>query len=206
MFDYDRNVLPNAHLARLEASVGRLDQAVRTTGMSVGYPAWNLLYYSLLCSLPPSTPPVVVETGTNHGGSTIVMAQALADAKTGGRVLTVDVDPAAVERARANVRQAGLTEYVSFHTGDSVGFLRRLDVEHVHFAFLDASHARDAVVAEFEAIHPFVSACSGKIYFDNTSNGGVASALADIRRRFGGNVVEFPACSWLPPGNALWQA
>lgn len=204
MFDYDRNRLPNAHLAALDAGTSDLEQAVAASGMSIGYPAWNLLYYALLCSLP-ATDAVVVETGTNNGVSTIVMAQALKDAGLAAVVRTIDLDGAVVESAKRNVAQAGLSDFVSFRVGDSVEFLRGLDTDHVDFAFLDASHERDMVLREFEAVVPLVTACGGKIYFDNTTSGGVARALAEVRRRFGGNLVEFRGCSWLPPGNAVWQ-
>src|SRR6266542_833803 len=101
-FDYDRNLLPNEYLAQLESRTGDLKEAVQTTGMSLGYPAWNLLYYSLLCSIPERDP-VVVETGTNRGFSSIVMAQALKDSGHPGIVRTVEFDPSLAEVARQNI-------------------------------------------------------------------------------------------------------
>jgi hypothetical protein len=56
--------------------------AVRT-GLSMGYPAWNLLYYTLLCSLPPD--PVVAEVGTNLGFSTIVLVPGIINNLPPGR-------------------------------------------------------------------------------------------------------------------------
>lgn len=206
MFDYERRLLPNPYLAELESASPDLQTAVRMTGVSIGYPAWNLLYYSLLCSLPPEDA-VVVETGTNQGFSTIVMAQALKDAGAGAVVSTIDIDPEVVARARENVQKAGLTEYVEFHVGDSLEFLTELVTrrDHVDFAFLDGNHEFRHVVKEFEIIHPKVAACRGKVYFDNTVSGGVADALRRIQATYGGSVVEFLNCSWSPPGNAIWQ-
>jgi predicted O-methyltransferase YrrM len=205
-FDYDRRLLVNAYLAEQDADSRDLRSAVARTGLSLGYPAWNLLYYTLLCSLPPSDP-VVVETGTNQGFSTIVMAQALIDAGAGGVVRTVDVDPAVVEAARANAERAGVAGRIRFHVGDSRDYLAGLagEVDHVDFAFLDGDHRAEAVVAEFERLLPLVTARGGKVYFDNTSRGGVARALERIRAAHGGNLIEFPNCSWAPPGNAIWQ-
>jgi predicted O-methyltransferase YrrM len=206
MFDYDRGLLANPYLAELETASPDLQIAVKLTGLSIGYPAWNLLYYCLLCSLPPQGG-LVVETGTNHGFSTIVMAQALKDAGAGGVVRTIDIDSEIVPRARENVQKAGLSEYVEFKVGDSLEFLRELvsAQDHLDFAFLDANHEFGHVVKEFEIIHPRVVACGGKVYFDNTSSGGVADALRHISRTYGGNLVSFPNCSWSPPGNAIWQ-
>lgn len=205
-FDYDRNLLPNRYLAELESASPNLETAVTLTGLSIGYPAWNLLYYCLLCSLPRGEA-VVVETGTNHGFSTIVMAQAMKDAGARGVVRTIDIDPSVVPRAMENVEKAGLTDYVDFKIGDSLAHLRDLvgDQDHVDFAFLDGNHERVHVVKEFEILYPKLAACGGKAYFDNTASGGVADALRQIRATHGGNVVEFRSCSWSPPGNAIWQ-
>jgi predicted O-methyltransferase YrrM len=205
ILDYDRRLLPNHYLAEVEEGVHDLASAAARTGGSVGYPAWNLLYYSLLSSLPAGRPAVVVETGTNLGFSTIVLAQALADGGHSGLVRTVEIDPATSEHARENVEHAGLSQFVKFAVGDSLAFLRGLDLDHVDFAFLDSDHQRGHVVQEFEILFPLVEPVRGKVYFDNTSAGGVAEALAEITGRFGGNLVEFAACSWLPPGNAIWQ-
>jgi predicted O-methyltransferase YrrM len=205
-FDYDRRLLVNPYLAEQEAASHDLRSAMARTGLSVGYPAWNLLYYTLLCSLPPSDP-VVVETGTNQGFSTIVLAQALADAGAGGVVRTVDIDPEVVELAKRHAAQAGVAERIRFEVGDSRDFLARLagEVDHVDFAFLDGDHRAEAVVAEFERLYPLVAACHGKVYFDNTGSGGVAEALRHIHATHGGNLIQFRNCSWAPPGNAIWQ-
>lgn len=204
-FAYDRRRLVNPYLAGFEAASRDLPSAVARTGLSIGYPAWNLLYYSLLCGLTCAEP-VVVETGTNHGFSTIVMAQALIDAG-GGVVRTVDADAALVAVARTHAARAGVAHRIRFSVGDSRAFLEglRAEVDRVDFAFLDADHRADRVLAEFALVHPLVAACGGTVYFDNTSAGGVAEALRRIRARYGGNVVTFANCSWAPPGNAIWQ-
>ena len=123
IFDYDRRLLPNSLLAEREAESRDLPSAVRNTGLSIGYPAWNLLYYSLLCSID-SEDPVIVETGTNLGYSTIVLAQALKDSKAHGVIRTVDINPIAVAQARQNAGRAGVAGVISFSVGDSLDFLR----------------------------------------------------------------------------------
>lgn len=205
-FGYDRRLLVNAYLAEMEAACHDLPSAVAATGLSIGYPAWNLLYFALLCGVARDGP-VVVETGTNHGFSTIVLAQALLDAGRGGVVHTVEADADAVAVARGHAARAGVADVVRFATGDSAAFLSRLggEVDGVDFAFLDADHSCEGVLAEFALVHPLVVAAGGKVYFDNSGGGGVARALRRIRSEFGGSVVEFANCSWSPPGNAIWS-
>ena len=59
MFAYDRRLLVNEYLAEQESATADLESAIARTGFSLGYPSWNLLYYTLLCSLPRSGSPVV---------------------------------------------------------------------------------------------------------------------------------------------------
>jgi predicted O-methyltransferase YrrM len=207
-FQYERRLLPNHRLAALEPETARWRQVMDQSGLSIGYPAWNLLYYVLLCGLSPAREsPVVVETGTNFGASTIVMAQALEDLGVGTVLETVERNPEAVEKARANVEAAGLTDRVRFHVGDSLEFLRDIAerVGRIDFIFLDDMHIVTHVIAELDIVVPMIEPVDGKIYFDNTELKGVAVALAELRRKFGGNLVQFPNCSWNPPGNAVWQ-
>jgi predicted O-methyltransferase YrrM len=204
-FDYDRSLLVNDVLRQAEEGVSSLREAMEHSGLSMGYPSWNLLYYTLLCSMPRRSP-VVIEAGTNRGFSTTVLAQAVTDGGRGGVVHTVDIDPDVVDVARETVARAGVDGPVVFHVGDSVDVLRSLAAAHDTFDFvlLDGSHDRDQVVEEFSIVHPRTAAHS-IVYFDNTASEGVAEALAHIRASYPGNLVQFPNCSWWPRGNVLWQ-
>ena len=51
IYNYRKTLLPNEYLASLEEGVTEIESAKEKTGLSVGYPGWNLLYYSLLCGL-----------------------------------------------------------------------------------------------------------------------------------------------------------
>ena len=221
-FDYDRGLLPNSHLRTLEpsnpapesqpaAEEAHYVEFVRwlgDSGMSMGCPAWNLLYYSIISSLlPRQHDPVVVETGTNRGLSTIVMAQALRDLGLDAVVETVDFDADMTETAKRHVTDAGLEDHVRFHTGDSIEFLAELAdrVAHLDFVFLDDAHDRDHVMRQMDIVCPKVVVRRGKIYFDNAGAGGVAEALPYLKRTYRGNLVEFANCSMSPSGNAIWQ-
>ncbi|MDP3920776.1 MAG: hypothetical protein Q8R76_08235 [Candidatus Omnitrophota bacterium] len=51
VFDYRHELLPNSYLSDQEKGVSSIEGAVKKTGLTIGYPSWNLLYYSLICSL-----------------------------------------------------------------------------------------------------------------------------------------------------------
>src|SRR5918911_4492513 len=96
-----------ATLERLEAEDAREREAglppaersravARTTGA--------FLY--AICA--PQTDCEVLEIGGSHGYSTIWLAAAVRI--LGGRVLSLELDPARAERARANVEEAGLSD------------------------------------------------------------------------------------------------
>jgi predicted O-methyltransferase YrrM len=208
-FDYDRRLLPNRRIAELEPpEVTTVEETKGRTDWSVGYPAWNLLYYSLYSSvLPEEEGAVVLETGTNRGISTIVMAQALADLGIRAVVETVELDPDLSADARSNVESAGLAERVRFHVGGALEFLSeaaaRLD--RFDFVLLDDDHSFEHVLKEIRIVCPKVAACGGKVYFDNAAWGDVERAIRMMQEEFGGNVIHFDNCSWRPPGNAIWQ-
>lgn len=93
IFDYDRSLLPSAHLAELETGVASLEEATPRSGYSIGYPGWTLIYNLVIASLDRALPAVIVETGTNWGSTTIVLAEALRAVGGNGRVTTFEIDP-----------------------------------------------------------------------------------------------------------------
>jgi predicted O-methyltransferase YrrM len=208
-FDYDRRLLPNPYVETLEpGDVTREEEIAGTTDWSIGYPAWNLLYYTLYTSILPELEDVVViETGTNRGISSIVMAQALEDLGVDAVLYTVEIDPELVAVARENVERAGLAHRVRFHTGDAIEFLSGMAERFDHFDFvvIDDLHTYDQVMEEVKIVCPKVEPRAGKVYFDNAAWGDVLGALVDMRKLFGGNVVHFDNCSYKPPGAAIWQ-
>lgn len=213
MFDYQRGLLPNRHLAALEQDVTCIDEARPKTGATIGYPGWGLLYYLLLSHLDRERTEIIVETGTNWGCTTIVLAQALVDAGSAGHVVTFEIDKANAEKARRNLAAAGLAERVELHVGDSRELLPKvLEKERgIRAAFLDASHLYDDVMREFQTVLPKL-AHDALVLFDNTyhiANEGedqrVNGALKAIQARHGGNLINHEFVSWYTPGLAVWQ-
>lgn len=208
LYGYSEGLLPNPYVAERERGSNDLDSARDRTGLSIGYPAWNLLYYVLLTHLDVrDRPALIVETGTNIGFSTIILAQALKDSGQDGIVHTIEIEPGLVDAARSHVQRAGLADLVRFHTGDSLSILRQLlvDEPHVDFAFLDGCHLFHHVRNEFALLFPKLVVCRGKVYFDNITSPEVSKAIRWIRAVYRGNYVEFMNCSWGACGQGVWQ-
>ncbi len=115
----------------------------------------------------------VLELGTLGAYSTIWMGRAL---PAGGRIVTLELDPAYAEVARENLRRAGLDEKVEIRVGpalDSLAELRSGGVEPFDAAFIDADKQRtpEYFLEALELVRP-----GGLIVADNVVRGG---ALAD---------------------------
>lgn len=212
-FDYSKSLLPNPLLAELEEGVSSIEQAVEKTGYTVGYPGWNLLYYILLSHLKPDEFNVILETGSNVGCSTIILAQALKDSNCQGRVYSVELLPENYQRAKNNLSEAKVLDYIDFRMGDSKEVLKNIqqEVSSIRVAFLDASHLFEDVFQEFELIYPLLQDDS-IVIFDNTyqiaephEDQRVFGALHKIKETYGGNLINFEFVSWFTPGVAIWQ-
>jgi predicted O-methyltransferase YrrM len=78
----------------------------------------------------------VLELGTSNGYSTMWLADAVQ--ATGGRVVSVELDPARTELARANLSGTGLGELVELRSEDAADALARSEDGEWEFVFLDA--------------------------------------------------------------------
>jgi predicted O-methyltransferase YrrM len=95
-------------------------------------PEGGRLLYALIRAARPAT---VVEFGTSFGISTIHLAAAVRDNGT-GRVLSTELNVAKVARARANLAEAGLSDWVTIFEGDALDTLAAVDGP-VGFVLLD---------------------------------------------------------------------
>ena len=212
-YDYDKALLPNSFLRKLEKGVRDIDAANKKTGKTIGYPGWCMIYYLLLCHLRPDRNNILVETGTNWGCSTIIMAQALSDSGCQGLIHTFEIDENAYEAAVSNLKKSRLGRFVNPVLGDSRTGLKKYlgDSETVRFAFLDGSHLQDDVMEEFSLVYPHLEP-DALVVFDNTyaiaeqhEDQRVNGALKKIRNEYGGNLINLEFVSWYTPGLAIWQ-
>lgn len=154
-----------------------------------------------------------METGTNWGLSTIVLAQALIDSGYKGHVHSIDINPEFIEKTKQNISKTNLSNYISLYCKDSALYLETLLEEiskPIRFAFLDRNHSTENVIFEFELISKYLHS-DGIIFFDNTSHSpdnprqGVYEALQYIKENHKGSLINFTNTSWYPPGQAIWQ-
>lgn len=213
MYGYNPDLLPNRHLASLDVGVENIQEAQKRSGLTIGYPGWGLIYHLLLCHLDRGRQEILVETGTNQGCTTIMLAQALVDAGCDGHVLTFELDPGNAAVASRNHIAAGLSDRITIHTGDSRQTLGPAlsALSGIRFAFLDASHMQEDVLKEFEILYPHLAE-DAIVLFDNTyriadpgEDQRVNGALPILLDRYGGQLVNLAFVSWFTPGLAIWQ-
>jgi predicted O-methyltransferase YrrM len=95
-------------------------------------PEGGRLLYALIRAARPST---VVEFGTSFGISTIHLAAAVRD-NGAGHVISTELNAAKAARARANLAEAGLSDWVTVLEGDARQTLATVDAP-VGFVLLD---------------------------------------------------------------------
>ncbi len=213
MFGYNTNLLPSRHLQAFEQDVNTIEEASERTGATIGYPGWGRIYHLLLSHLDRDREEILIETGTNYGCTTIILAQALIDSGCQGKVITIELEEKNVEVAKRNFEEAGVHSRIDLRCGNSREILPEVaqEINTTRFAFLDACHLYDDVVGEFEALFPKL-ADDALVLFDNTyriaeenEDQRVNGALKMILNRHGGNLINLEFVSWFTPGLAMWQ-
>lgn len=106
----------------------------------------------------------ILETGTARGFSSLCMAKALNDKQQPGKIMTFDVLPHHTKmywncisdnqgaQTRAELLhdyQPLIDEFIIFYQGDTKIELDKIEIPHIHLAFLDGQHTYDYVMHEF---------------------------------------------------------
>lgn len=104
----------------------------------------------------------ILEIGTSNGYSTLWLA--MATARLGGRVQTLENDAAKVELAKRNFERAGLTDMIELIHDDAEVWLGTLEAGACDLVFLDSDRA------EYAAWWPLLRRClrvGGLLVVDN---------------------------------------
>ena len=102
----------------------------------------------------------VLEVGTSAGFSTLWLADAVGKK---GRIVTIEMEPRKVERARNNFKQAGVNRLIEIKQGIALDVLRTLKGK-FDFVLLDAD--KENIIEYFDLVLPLVRA-GGIIAADN---------------------------------------
>lgn len=118
----------------------------------------------------------VLEIGASRGYSTIWLAAAARI--LGGRVVSLEIEPAKVEAWRRNIADAGLEEWAELVEGDATETLRELE-DGFDVVFLDAWKDDYETFFEFarEKLEP-----GGVVVADNVSSNEIVRAYATARQ------------------------
>lgn len=126
----------------------------------------------------------ILEIGTLGGYSGIWLARALAN---GGRLDTIEIDPAHADVAAASFAAAGIADRVTLHRGAALDMLPRLSGPY-DMAFIDADKQNNTAYFDF-AVR--LSRPGGLIIVDNVVRNGAILAPDDEKAR--GTVALFNA-------------
>jgi cephalosporin hydroxylase len=136
-------------------------------------------------------PTLIIETGTAYGGSALYYARQLDRVNGGGKVLSIDLEPA--DTLPHHPRITYLKGYSSTHSG-VVGAVRAIAADHPRvMVVLDSDHSKRHVLRELEAYAPMVSQGQFLVVEDTNING------RPVRVDWQGGPGPGPAVDeWLP--------
>jgi predicted O-methyltransferase YrrM len=154
--------------------------AMRGVYMAIG-PEFGHLLYTMARSSKAKT---IVEFGTSFGVSTIYLAAAMKD-NGGGKVITTEFHSEKAERAKKNLTEAGLAEYVEFRVGDALKTLKADLPKDVDMLFLDGP--KGMYMDVLKMMEPQVRS-GGIIASDNTDHQGLEEFLAYLRNSDNGYI------------------
>ena len=139
----------------------------------------------------------IIETGSARGFSALCMAKALEDSQREGLIITFDIIPHHKkmiwncigdhdgQKTRAQILspwQGLIDRYILFHQGYTRLELAKVQLDRVHFAFLDGAHGYEDVMFEFSKIRDKQHSGDVIVYDDYNKNQfpGLVKAVDEI--------------------------
>lgn len=103
--------------------------------------------------LSPKRPPICLEIGVRHGISTLALLTAMRE--TGGKLISVEIDPEWAQDATERVRAFGLTDWWELHIMSSNELHNRLNTK-LDLLWIDGAHEEEFVREDFNHYAPRV--------------------------------------------------
>jgi hypothetical protein len=127
----------------------------------------------------------VLEIGAYRGKSTVVLASA------GSRVVSIDIDPAALAEARTNVAAHGLAERVTFIRGTAQAFAKTRPDFRPAVTFVDGDHSYEGATTDLLTLRSLVPKDGLLLFHDYLDELNADPEVAHI------DVVRAVADSWV---------
>lgn len=118
----------------------------------------------MLYELARSTPGPILEIGTYHGKSAVLMALAGKGGYHDPRIFTLDVNMAVIEAATAQAEAHGVLDRIVFVRGTTGGFARAYPHLRPTVTFVDGDHSRGGVTRDLEVLEAIVPT-GGRLLF-----------------------------------------
>jgi predicted O-methyltransferase YrrM len=125
----------------------------------------------------------ILEIGTFHGKSAVLMALALKDANTNTLIYTLEVQKASIRAAAAQAAANGVADRIVFVRGTSDAFARAYPWLRPALTFVDGDHRRAGVQADLEILERIVPAGGVLLFhdFDDPLNDDPGCADIEVR-------------------------
>ncbi len=144
-----------------------------------------------LYELAGATNGPILEIGTYHGKSAVLMALALQDAGTDTGIYTVEVDMASIEAAQAQASAHGVGDRIVFVRGTAEAFAHAYPWLRPPVTFVDGDHRRAGVEADLAVLQRIVPAGGILLFhdFDDPLNDDPGCAEINVRPAVQGSWV-----------------
>jgi MMP 1-O-methyltransferase len=121
-----------------------------------------------LYELAHATPGPILEIGTYHGKSAVLMAHAIREAGTDTLLYTLEVDKASIRAATVHAKAQGVAGVIVFVRGTLNAFARAYPRLRPALTFVDGDHRRAGVEADLEVLARLVPAGGVLLFHDFT--------------------------------------
>jgi predicted O-methyltransferase YrrM len=177
LHDREREAIARLWRRKLDQDAQGLPQSMRHRNLE---PASAELLCALCAGVQARR---IVEIGGSSGISTIALAAAAR--ATGGRVLSIEIEPVRQQEARATIAQLGLSDRVEFRLADATDVLPRF--EKVDLALIDCE--KDDYIPFFDMLR---LAPGATVVADNILSHGLFEYVAHVRRQPGTDSITLP--------------
>jgi MMP 1-O-methyltransferase len=108
----------------------------------------------------------ILEIGTYHGKSAVLMALAVKDAGRNTLIFSLEVDKAAIRAATAHAQRHGVADAIVFFRATAGAFTRAYPRFQPALCFVDGDHRRQGVEADLAALAPLVPRGGAMLFHD----------------------------------------